>query len=106
MKHRPWRLLGQECVNTSRHRSELVLLPTRGVQVILSPRATAAETTAKWLAVGVVAAARSGSFGSSGTKSRGAEPPAPRRPPLGAYHPALPPRNWGCRFRRSPRDVG
>lgn len=34
----------------------------RGVQVILSPRATAAATTAKWLSAGVVAAVRSGAF--------------------------------------------
>ena len=40
----------------------------RGVQVILSPRATAAETMAKWLAVGVVAAARSGAFSVSSNR--------------------------------------
>ncbi|HEV7486745.1 MAG TPA: carbon-nitrogen hydrolase family protein [Thermoanaerobaculia bacterium] len=34
----------------------------RGVPVILSPRATAAATTTKWLSVGVVAAVRSGAF--------------------------------------------
>jgi len=34
----------------------------RGVQVILSPRATAAATTARWLSVGVVAALRSAAF--------------------------------------------
>jgi N-carbamoylputrescine amidase len=39
-----------------------------GVQVILSPRATAAETVAKWLAVGVVAAARSGAFSVSSNR--------------------------------------
>jgi N-carbamoylputrescine amidase len=33
-----------------------------GVPVILSPRATAAATAAKWLSVGVVAAVRSGAF--------------------------------------------
>ena len=33
-----------------------------GVQAVLSPRATAAATTAKWMSVGVVAAARSGAF--------------------------------------------
>jgi N-carbamoylputrescine amidase len=33
-----------------------------GVQIILSPRATAAATAAKWLSVGVVAAVRSGAF--------------------------------------------
>ena len=33
-----------------------------GVQAILSPRATAAATTAQWLSVGVVAAVRSGAF--------------------------------------------
>ena len=33
-----------------------------GVQAVLSPRATAAATTARWLAVGVVAAVRSGAF--------------------------------------------
>lgn len=34
----------------------------RGVQAIMSPRATAATTIAKWLSVGVVAAVRSGAF--------------------------------------------
>jgi N-carbamoylputrescine amidase len=33
-----------------------------GVPIILSPRATAAATTAKWLSAGVVAAVRSGAF--------------------------------------------
>jgi N-carbamoylputrescine amidase len=40
----------------------------RGVQVILSPRATAATTTAKWLAAGVVAAVRSGAFSLSSNR--------------------------------------
>ena len=40
----------------------------RGVQVILSPRATAAATTAKWLSVGVVAAVRSGAFSVSSNR--------------------------------------
>jgi N-carbamoylputrescine amidase len=40
----------------------------QGVQVILSPRATAAATVAKWLAVGVVAAARSGAFSVSSNR--------------------------------------
>ena len=40
----------------------------RGVQVILSPRATAAATTAKWLSVGVVAAVRSGAFSLSSNR--------------------------------------
>jgi N-carbamoylputrescine amidase len=40
----------------------------RGVQVILSPRATAAETMAKWLAVGMVAAVRSGAFSVSSNR--------------------------------------
>ena len=40
----------------------------RGVQVILSPRATAAATTEKWLAVGVVAAVRSGAFSLSSNR--------------------------------------
>lgn len=40
----------------------------RGVPVILSPRATAAATTAKWLAVGVVAAVRSGAFSLSSNR--------------------------------------
>lgn len=40
----------------------------RGVQVILSPRATAAATTEKWLSVGVVAAARSGAFSLSSNR--------------------------------------
>jgi N-carbamoylputrescine amidase len=38
------------------------------VQVILSPRATAAGTTDKWLAVGVVAATRSGAFSLSSNR--------------------------------------
>ncbi|MEO8633957.1 MAG: carbon-nitrogen hydrolase family protein [Gemmatimonadales bacterium] len=38
------------------------------VQVILSPRATAAATTAKWLSVGVVAAVRSGAFSLSSNR--------------------------------------
>ena len=40
----------------------------RGVQVILSPRATAAATTSKWLSVGVVAAVRSGAFSLSSNR--------------------------------------
>lgn len=40
----------------------------RGVQIILSPRATAAATTAKWMAVGVVAAVRSGAFSMSSNR--------------------------------------
>lgn len=39
-----------------------------GVQVILSPRATAASTTARWLSVGVVAAVRSGAFSLSSNR--------------------------------------
>ncbi len=39
-----------------------------GVQVILSPRATAAATTAKWMSVGVVAAVRSGAFSLSSNR--------------------------------------
>lgn len=39
-----------------------------GVQVILSPRATAAATTAKWLSVGVVGAVRSGAFSVSSNR--------------------------------------
>ena len=39
-----------------------------GVQIILSPRATAAATTAKWLSVGVVAAVRSGAFSLSSNR--------------------------------------
>jgi N-carbamoylputrescine amidase len=38
------------------------------VQVILSPRATAAATAAKWLAVGVVSAVRSGAFSISSNR--------------------------------------
>jgi N-carbamoylputrescine amidase len=41
---------------------------TRGVNAILSPRATAAATTAKWLSVGVVAAVRSGAFSLSSNR--------------------------------------
>ncbi len=40
----------------------------RGAQLILSPRATAAATTAKWLAAGVVAAVRSGAFSLSSNR--------------------------------------
>ena len=40
----------------------------RGVPVILSPRATAAKTTAKWLSAGVVAAVRSGAFSLSSNR--------------------------------------
>lgn len=39
-----------------------------GVQVILSPRATAAATAAKWLSVGVVAAVRSGAYSVSSNR--------------------------------------
>ena len=38
------------------------------VQAILSPRATAADTTAKWLSAGVVAAVRSGAFSLSSNR--------------------------------------
>ncbi len=40
----------------------------RGVPIILSPRATEAATTAKWLSVGVVAAVRSGAFSLSSNR--------------------------------------
>lgn len=40
----------------------------RGVQAILSPRATASNTTGKWLSVGVVAAVRSGAFSLSSNR--------------------------------------
>jgi N-carbamoylputrescine amidase len=40
----------------------------RGVQAILSPRATASATTAKWLSAGVVAAVRSGAFSLSSNR--------------------------------------
>ena len=40
----------------------------RGVPVILSPRATAAATTDKWLSAGVVAAVRSGAFSLSSNR--------------------------------------
>jgi N-carbamoylputrescine amidase len=40
----------------------------REVQVILSPRATAVATRAKWLSVGVVAAVRSGAFSLSSNR--------------------------------------
>ncbi len=40
----------------------------RGVQLVLSPRATAAATIARWLAVGVVAAVRSGAFSLSSNR--------------------------------------
>jgi len=39
-----------------------------GVQAILSPRATAAATTPKWLSMGVVAAVRSGAFSLSSNR--------------------------------------
>jgi N-carbamoylputrescine amidase len=40
----------------------------RGVQLILSPRATASATTSKWISVGVVAAVRSGAFSLSSNR--------------------------------------
>jgi N-carbamoylputrescine amidase len=40
----------------------------RGVPLILSPRATSASTTAKWMAAGVVAAVRSGAFSLSSNR--------------------------------------
>jgi N-carbamoylputrescine amidase len=40
----------------------------RGVQAILSPRATAAATTSRWLSVGVVAAVRSAAFSLSSNR--------------------------------------
>ena len=40
----------------------------RGVQMILSPRATEAASTARWLSVGVVAAVRSGAFSLSSNR--------------------------------------
>ena len=39
-----------------------------GVQMILSPRATAAATTSRWLSIGVVAAVRSGAFSLSSNR--------------------------------------
>lgn len=39
-----------------------------GVELVLSPRATASATAAKWLAVGVVAAVRSGAFSLSSNR--------------------------------------
>jgi N-carbamoylputrescine amidase len=39
-----------------------------GVELVLSPRATAAATTAKWLAAGVVAAVRAGAFSLSSNR--------------------------------------
>jgi N-carbamoylputrescine amidase len=39
-----------------------------GVPVVLSPRATAASTTSKWLSIGVVAAVRSGAFSLSSNR--------------------------------------
>jgi N-carbamoylputrescine amidase len=41
---------------------------TRGVQIILSPRATEAATMGKWLSVGVVAAVRSGAYSVSSNR--------------------------------------
>ncbi|HEU5358755.1 MAG TPA: carbon-nitrogen hydrolase family protein, partial [Gemmatimonadales bacterium] len=41
----------------------------QGAQLILSPRATAAATTPKWLALGSVAAVRSGAFSVSSNRS-------------------------------------
>jgi N-carbamoylputrescine amidase len=40
----------------------------KGVQAVLSPRATAAATTAKWLSAGVVAAVRTGAFSLSSNR--------------------------------------
>src|SRR5581483_9658982 len=47
----------------------------RGVELVLSPRATARATAAKWMAAGVVAAVRSGAFSLSSNRadSGGAE---------------------------------
>jgi N-carbamoylputrescine amidase len=42
--------------------------PRQGVQAILSPRATEAATTARWVAVGMVAAVRSGAFSLSSNR--------------------------------------
>ena len=62
------------CEHTVRNASELWALDSyasyaeRGVQAIMSPRATAATTTAKWLSVGVVAAVRSGAFSLSSNR--------------------------------------
>ena len=42
--------------------------PRVGVELLLSPRATALATTKKWLAVGVVAAVRSGGFSLSSNR--------------------------------------
>ena len=42
--------------------------PRSGVELLLSPRATALATTKKWLAVGVVAAVRSGAFSLSSNR--------------------------------------
>jgi len=39
-----------------------------GIHAILSPRASAAQTTAKWLAVGTVAAVRSGAYSLSSNR--------------------------------------
>jgi N-carbamoylputrescine amidase len=39
-----------------------------GIDLLLSPRATALDTTAKWLAVGVVAAVRSGAYSLSSNR--------------------------------------
>jgi N-carbamoylputrescine amidase len=39
-----------------------------GVDLLLSPRATSLDTTAKWLAVGIVAAVRSGAFSLSSNR--------------------------------------
>jgi N-carbamoylputrescine amidase len=41
---------------------------TEGVQMVLSPRATSAETSAKWHAAGVVAAVRSGGYSISSNR--------------------------------------
>jgi N-carbamoylputrescine amidase len=41
---------------------------TRGVDLVLSPRATALATTTRWLSVGVVAAVRSGAFSLSSNR--------------------------------------
>lgn len=40
----------------------------RGVQVILSPRATSRDTTCKWMSAGIVAAVRSGAFSVSSNR--------------------------------------
>ena len=69
---------------------------TLGVDLVLSPRATALETTANWLAAGVVAAVRSGAFSLRRTASI-----RPARPAAAGGSSIPPARFWPSRRQPS-----